>query len=54
MQKNIELKYAMVNVDALCYHLVRNLCAGVPLSNLGDIISDSAGPAGGLDAAGET
>jgi len=50
-----ELKYAMVNVDALCYHLVRNPAAyGVLLCpNLfGDIISDlQAGLAGGLGTA---
>lgn len=50
-----ELKYAMVNVDALCYHLVRNPSAyGVLLCpNLfGDIISDlQAGLAGGLGTA---
>lgn len=50
-----ELKYAMVNVDALCYHLVRNPTAyGVLLCpNLfGDIISDlQAGLAGGLGTA---
>ena len=49
------LKYAMVNVDALCYHLVRNPAAyGVLLCpNLfGDIISDlQAGLAGGLGTA---
>ena len=50
-----ELKYAMVNVDALCYHLVRNPSAyGVLLCpNLfGDIVSDlQAGLAGGLGTA---
>lgn len=50
-----ELKYAMVNVDALCYHLVRNPAAyGVLLCpNLfGDIVSDlQAGLAGGLGTA---
>lgn len=50
-----ELKYAMVNVDALCYHLVRNPAGyGVLLCpNLfGDIISDlQAGLAGGLGTA---
>lgn len=50
-----ELKYEMVNVDALCYHLVRNPAAyGVLLCpNLfGDIISDlQAGLAGGLGTA---
>ncbi len=50
-----ELKYAMVNVDALCYHLVRSPAAyGVLLCpNLfGDIISDlQAGLAGGLGTA---
>ncbi len=50
-----ELKYAMVNVDALCYHLVRDPAAyGVLLCpNLfGDIISDlQAGLAGGLGTA---
>lgn len=49
------LNYAMVNVDALCYHLVRNPAAyGVLLCpNLfGDIISDlQAGLAGGLGTA---
>lgn len=49
------LKYAMVNVDALCYHLVRNPAGyGVLLCpNLfGDIISDlQAGLAGGLGTA---
>lgn len=50
-----ELKYGMVNVDALCYHLVRNPAGyGVLLCpNLfGDIISDlQAGLAGGLGTA---
>jgi 3-isopropylmalate dehydrogenase len=50
-----ELEYAMVNVDALCYHLVRTPAAyGVLLCpNLfGDIISDlQAGLAGGLGTA---
>lgn len=50
-----ELKYAMTNVDALCYHLVRNPTGyGVLLCpNLfGDIISDlQAGLAGGLGTA---
>ncbi|MCE5202040.1 MAG: isocitrate/isopropylmalate dehydrogenase family protein [Synergistaceae bacterium] len=50
-----ELSYAMVNVDALCYHLVRDPTAyGVLLCpNLfGDIISDlQAGLAGGLGTA---
>lgn len=50
-----ELKYAMVNVDALCYHLVRDPAGyGVLLCpNLfGDIISDlQAGLAGGLGTA---
>lgn len=49
------LKYSMVNVDALCYHLVRNPSGyGVLLCpNLfGDIISDlQAGLAGGLGTA---
>lgn len=49
------LKYAMVNVDALCYHLVRNpIGYGVLLCpNLfGDIISDlQAALAGGLGTA---
>lgn len=49
------IKYAMVNVDALCYHLVRDPAAyGVLLCpNLfGDIISDlQAGLAGGLGTA---
>ena len=50
-----ELKYSTVNVDALCYHLVRNPASyGVLLCpNLfGDIISDlQAGLAGGLGTA---
>ena len=50
-----EMKYGMVNVDALCYHLVRNPAGyGVLLCpNLfGDIISDlQAGLAGGLGTA---
>lgn len=50
-----QLKYAMVNVDALCYHLVRDPAGyGVLLCpNLfGDIISDlQAGLAGGLGTA---
>ena len=50
-----ELKYAMVNVDALCYHLVRNPSAYGVLhcQNLfGDIVSDlQAGLAGGLGTA---
>lgn len=50
-----QLKYGMVNVDALCYHLVRNPAGyGVLLCpNLfGDIISDlQAGLAGGLGTA---
>lgn len=50
-----DLKYAMVNVDALCYHLVRNPTGyGVLLCpNLfGDIISDlQAGLTGGLGTA---
>lgn len=50
-----DLTYAMVNVDALCYHLVRDPAAyGVLLCpNLfGDIISDlQAGLAGGLGTA---
>ena len=50
-----ELKYEMVNVDALCYHLVRDPSAyGVLLCpNLfGDIISDlQAGLAGGMGTA---
>lgn len=50
-----ELKHSVVNVDALCYHLVRNPASyGVLLCpNLfGDIISDlQAGLAGGLGTA---